>query len=182
MNNEKKISTKMVVEAGIMLALATVLSFVKMFKMPQGGSVTLASMFPILLFALRHGLGKGLTIGVLYGIIQFIIEPFMVSPVQFLLDYPLAFGALGLAGLYSDKIKENKKITTVLTGCFLGMFGRMICHVIAGVVYFKEYAGDQNPLLYSISYNGTYMLVELIITSIIIYLTWDKINQVAKSM
>lgn len=62
------------------------------------------------------------------------------------------------------------------------MFGRMICHVISGVVYFKEYAGDQNPLLYSISYNGTYMLVELIITSIIIYLTWDKINQVAKSM
>lgn len=174
---------RMIVEGGVMIALATVLSIITLYRMPQGGSVTPASMMPIMLFAMRWGAFKGILVGILYGIIQFIIDPFMVSPIQMLLDYPIAFGALGFAGIVRNSLKEGKgRIRLVITGCALGMILRTISHVISGVVFFKEYAGGMNPWLFSVQYNGSYMLVELIMTSVLIYFIWPTVEKAAPSV
>ncbi len=179
----KKTRLRMIVEGGIMIALASVLSMVRLYKMPQGGSVTAASMMPIMLFAMRWGVPKGVLVGTLYGILQFIFEPYMVSPIQMLLDYPIAFGVLGLAGIVRYSLKNNKqRVQWVVSGCALGMFLRTVSHVISGAIFFKEYAGVMNPWLYSIQYNASYMLVELVITSIIIYFIWQPIEKAAPAV
>ncbi len=166
------------VEGGIMIGLALVLSMIKVFKMPQGGSVTAGSMIPIMLFAMRWGTGNGLVVATLYGLLQFMVDPFMVSPIQFLLDYPLAFGALGLAGLAKDHMDHpNTRMKWVLGTSILAMSGRAIFHVLSGVVFFSEYAGTMNPWIYAIQYNGTYMAAELVISVILLNLIWNPINR-----
>lgn len=153
-----------IVETGIMIGLAVALSYVKIWKMPQGGSVTLGSMVPILLIAIRHGTGWGVTAGVLTGILQHLLEPGFYYPVQWLLDYPIAFGALGLAGLAQGRSR--------MAAAWLGplaLSGRFLAHVLAGVFFFAEFApAGQNVWVYSIIYNGTYMLPEVVISAVLL--------------
>lgn len=146
------------VEGGVLIGLALALSFVKLFQFPNGGSVTAGSMIPILIFAMRRGPLFGIGAGVVYGILQLVIEPFVVHPVQVLLDYPVAFGLLGLAGFFPNR---------PVIGTCLGIFGRFLAHFVSGVVFFASYAGDKSPWLYSMLYNGTYLLPELIFAVII---------------
>ena len=158
-----------IAEAGIIIALAFVLSMIKIFHLPMGGSVTAGSMIPILLLALRRGYKLGVIAAVLYGILQLIEGPYIVHPAQVLLDYPLAFGALGLAGLFSAGA-ENKNIYALL-GVTVGVAGRFVCHLLSGAIFFSEYAPEgMNPWFYSALYNGSYLLPELIISCVLIYL------------
>ncbi len=158
MRNEKLV---VLVEGALMVAVAFVLSFVKIYDLPQGGSVTLGSMVPILLFAARRGAGPGIMVGAVYGMLQFIIEPVFVHPAQLVFDYPLAFGALGLAGLFGEN---------VLKGAFAGVFGRFVSHFISGVIFFAEYAGEQNVYLYSATYQAGYLVPEFIISVLVLRL------------
>lgn len=153
-------NTKMLALGAVCMALSNVLSMIKLFDMPQGGSVTPASMLPLMLFAYVYGVGPGMTVGAVYGVMQFIIEPYFLSVPQMLLDYPIAFAMVGLAGLFSKN--ENRALGLSL-GVVLGSLGRFAAAVLSGVVFFAEYAGDQNPWVYSIGYNGAYMLPECII-------------------
>lgn len=153
-------STKMLALGAVCMALSNVLSMIKLFDMPQGGSVTPASMLPLMLFAYVYGVGPGMTVGAVYGVMQFIIEPYFLSVPQMLLDYPIAFAMVGLAGLFS---KNEKRALGLSLGVVLGSLGRFAAAVLSGVVFFAEYAGDQNPWVYSIGYNGAYMLPECII-------------------
>ena len=153
-------STRMLALGAVCMALSNVLSMIKLFDMPQGGSVTPASMLPLMLFAYVYGVGPGMTVGAVYGVMQFIIEPHFLSVPQMLLDYPIAFAMVGLAGLFSKN--ENRALGLSL-GVVLGSLGRFVAAVLSGVVFFAEYAGDQNPWVYSIGYNGAYMLPECII-------------------
>ena len=153
-------STKMLALGAVCMALSNVLSMIKLFDMPQGGSVTPASMLPLMLFAYVYGVGPGMTVGAVYGVMQFIIEPYFLSVPQMLLDYPIAFAMVGLAGLFSKN--ENRALGLSL-GVVLGSLGRFVAAVLSGVVFFAEYAGDQNPWVYSIGYNGAYVLPECII-------------------
>ena len=111
------------------IALATVLSFVTLYKMPQGGTITLASMLPIFLFSYAYGVGPGMLVGAAYGFVQFLQGGlYFVHPVELLLDYPLAFAMLGLAGLankFSDK-------WGMIPGIILGTFGRFVCAFLSG--------------------------------------------------
>ncbi|MGE5630717.1 MAG: energy-coupled thiamine transporter ThiT [Caulobacteraceae bacterium] len=160
-----KASTKMLAEAGAMIALAQGLSYVKIFEAPYGGSVTAGSMIPIILFSLRWGLKSGLIAGLVYGLLQFILGGTIYSfnPVSILFDYLIAFAALGLAGMFKNSLKG------VFAGTFLGVLGRFICHVISGVVVWASYApAGTSPLVYSVLYNGSYLLPELIITMVIV--------------
>ncbi|WP_202711275.1 energy-coupled thiamine transporter ThiT [Sporosalibacterium faouarense] len=173
-----------IVESGIMIALATVLSMVKIYHSPFGGSVTAGSMVPIMIIALRWGVGRGILAGAVYGIIQSIIDPYIVHPVQFVLDYPMAFGLLGLAGLgrqYMQKISAGsskiKEYALLSLGVVFAIFGRFASHVLAGVVFFKEFAGDQNVWAYSAIYNGTYLSPELIISIFVIIALWNPIKR-----
>jgi len=156
-----KVETKILAEAATSVALAYALSLIVPFRMPQGGSVTAVSMVPILWFALRRGSKMGVVEGIVYGLVRTLRQPFIVHPVQFLLDYPLAFGALGLAGLF-------KKYP--ILGVAVGIAGRFVCHFLSGVVFFATYApAGMNPAVYSAVYNGSYLMVELVFSIIVMY-------------
>lgn len=160
-----KFKTRMLTEAGAMIALAQALSYVKLFEAPYGGSVTAGSMIPIIVFSLRWGMKSGLLAGLVYGILQFILggEIYSYHIVSILFDYLVAFAVLGLAGLFKSNMKG------MFAGTFLGIFGRFICHVISGVVVWASYAPEgTSPLVYSILYNGSYLLPELVITLVIV--------------
>lgn len=162
-----------IAEAAIAIALAYVLSMVKIYHLPAGGSVTAGSMIPILFLALRRGYKLGLVTAVLYGVAQLIEGPYIVHPVQLVLDYPLAFGALGLAGFFASRV--GKTHFYAILGVIVGIIGRFVCHFLSGVIFFSEYAPEgMNPWTYSALYNGSYILGELIISVILIYLLVKK--------
>ncbi|MEA1975318.1 MAG: energy-coupled thiamine transporter ThiT [Bacillota bacterium] len=169
MRNE---NVKMIVEAGVMIALAYVLSLVKIWQAPMGGSVTAGSMIPIVLFALRWGYKKGVLIGVIYGIIQFMLGPkWSYHPVSILFDYLIAFGVLGFAGIFNGEIKKT------VFGVFVAIFLRYICHVISGVVVFASYAPEtMSPLVYSLIYNSQYLIPEFIITGLILSVLYKPLK------
>ena len=166
MKHKSMFTAREVSEMAIAIALSTVLSFIKVFQMPQGGSITAGSMIPIIYLALRNRPKVAFTGAVLYGVVQFMIEPFFVHPIQLLLDYPFAFGALGIATLI-------KKYPSV--GASIGIALRFICHFLSGIIFFGMYAPEGiNPLYYSAIYNGSYLLPELIVTAIFIYILSKK--------
>ena len=158
--------TKLLAEMAVAIALGTVLSFIKFSIWAQGGSITAGSMVPLFWFSFRRGAKLGITAGVIYGIVQFFVGPFFVHPVQLLLDYPIAFGALGLAGLFR---------THELMGVTVGIVGRFLAHFVSGVIFFATYAPDvylgvsigANAYAYSALYNGTYLFPELIISLVL---------------
>ena len=163
--NSKKMSAKQLTFCAVAMALALVTSFIKFASLPMGGSITLFSMFFICFIGYLYGPKIGIMTGVAYGILQLILGPYIYAPLQVLLDYPLAFGALGLAGFFS-----NKKFG-LTTGVIVGILGRYICHVISGYVFFASYAPEgMNPMIYTLGYNATYILPELIATVILVSL------------
>ncbi len=156
-----RIQTKIIAEVVVAVALAYVLNLIVIFRMPQGGSVTAVSMVPLLWLALRRGLKIGVFGGSVFGIVDMFPQPFIVHPVQFLLDYPLAFGALGLAGFFKSR---------PILGVIVGIAGRFISHFISGVIFFAMYApAGMHPAVYSAIYNGSYLVVELIFSVIVMY-------------
>jgi len=153
---------KVLAESAIFVAMATALSLIVVYTLPQGGSITAASMVPILWLALRRGPKVGIVAGVLYGFIQLALLPYVINPVQLLLDYPLAFGILGLAGLFQKY---------PVAGAAVGISGRFVMHFIAGVVYWAPIeASTLNPFVYSAVYNGSYLVPELVISGFVLYL------------
>lgn len=161
-----KFTTRMITLIGISMAASTVLQFITIIKLSQGGSVTAASMVPIILIALIYGSEVGILTGFLFGIINFIVSPFALHPVQVLFDYPLPFMAIGLVGYF-----RSLSIRGILIGVILAMFVRFACHFISGVVFFGSYAPEGTSVyLYSLLYNGSYMGMETIITFVVIAL------------
>lgn len=163
----KKFSAKQLAFSAMAIALATVASMIKLIHLPMGGSVTLLSMFFVTLIGYWYGLGAGLTTGVAYGILQLVIDPYIISVPQMLVDYVFAFGALGLAGLFW---KNKKKYGIIL--CYIaGILGRYIFAVISGWIFFGMYASDygfSSPVVYSMAYNGAYIFLEAGITIVIL--------------
>ena len=144
---------------GICIALATVTSMVKVFEFPTGGAITLCSMLFATLPGFLFGPVEGILSGIAYGILQFILEPFMLSPVQVILDYILAFGAFGASGFFSNK--KNGLIIGYLAACGL----RWFFSFLSGWVFWGEYAwSGWNPAAYSAVYNLIYIGAEALIT------------------
>ncbi|MHC1749257.1 MAG: energy-coupled thiamine transporter ThiT [Cellulosilyticaceae bacterium] len=159
------VNTKKIVYGGLCIALAFVLSYIRLWHMPQGGSITLASMLPLVLFAFIFGPMAGIVAGISYGFLQLFQDISVVHWAQLLLDYPLAFAMLGLAGIVPKKV-PSLQIRFGL-GIFIGMLGRTIMHTLSGAIFFAEYANGLNPWVYSLGYNISYMSVEFIITLIL---------------
>ena len=158
----KTFSTRTLSEIVVVIALSTVLSYIKIYHLPQGGSITAGSMVPLLWLSLRRGVKVGLFASIVYGIVQLLVEPFVYHPVQVLLDYPLAFGALGLAGFFTNY---------ALIGVAIGIFGRFVSHLLSGVIFFAEYAPEgMSPILYSAIYNGSYLIGELVVSAVLTYI------------
>ncbi|MDD2206587.1 MAG: energy-coupled thiamine transporter ThiT [Aminobacterium sp.] len=163
--------TKILVEGALVVAMTVAFSYIKLWRMPQGGSVTLENI-PLLIFALRHGLKYGFGAGTVAGIIQLLLGGYVVHPVQALLDYPLAFGVLGLAALIRKPL---------WAGLTLGTLARLVCHILSGVVFFASYAPEgTNVWLYSTVYNASYMIPNLALGIIITYLVWGRLNKIGQ--
>ena len=159
----KKIGAKQLAYCSMALALAVVCSQIKLFRLPTGGSITLFSMLFVVLIGYWYGPVVGLLAGVTYGLLRMILGPYIVSLPQMLVDYPLAFGALGISGFFSDK--KNG----LLIGYICAVLGRFFFAVLSGVIFFCMYAPEgMNPLLYSISYNGFYLCAEGLLTLILL--------------
>ncbi len=156
----KKLNAKQLAFSAMALTIAVLLSNVKLFKLPMGGSVTLCSMLFVTMIGAWFGLGAGLTGAIAYGLLQLIIDPYIISFPQLIVDYLLAFGALGLSGLF------YKKKNGILTGYLVGVAGRFAFSVLSGVIFFGMYAPEEfpNPFVYSAAYNGAYLAVEATIT------------------
>ena len=127
----KRFSVQVIAEIAMVVALSTALSFIKLYHLPQGGSITAGSMVSLLLLAFRRGPLIGLFSSTLYGLIQFMLEPYVVTPLQVTLDYPIAFAVLGLAGLFT---------TYPLVGVGVGIGGRFLAHLVSGAAFFAMYA------------------------------------------
>lgn len=146
-------------EAAVMAALSLILNFIIVFKMPQGGSITLGAMVPIMIVALRRGSSWGILTGILSGLLQFITTGQAAHPLSILLDYLLAYGVLGIAGFFKGSLPK------IALGMTLAIFLRFLFHLLSGATIFASYAPEgQNPWLYSLGYNASYMIFEWIIT------------------
>lgn len=147
------------------IALGTVLSNIKLFHFPYGGSVTLLSMLVVCLPGYFFGLGAGILTGIAYGVLQLLIDPYVLYPLQLVVDYLLAFGALGLSGLFSNARNG------LIKGYIVAVSGRYIFTVISGWIFFGIYAWEGwAPLPYSLAYNATYIFSEAAITIAILLL------------
>lgn len=137
------------------IAIAFVLSCIRLFRMPQGGSITPASMLPLVLFMVACGPLQGFVVGCAYGLLQLITDPYVIHPVQMLLDYPLASGAMilcCLAVLLPIDKRWQLPVAVLLAG-----IGNYIMAVLSGSIFFAEYAGEQNAWIYSLTYNISYL-------------------------
>lgn len=161
----KKMTVKQLAFCAVSIALGTVLSYIKVFSFPTGGSITLLSMLVICLPGYWFGLGAGIMTGVAYGVLQMLIDPYILYPMQLVMDYLLAFGALGLAGLFA------RRKGGLIPGYITGVIGRYVFAVLSGWIFFGMYAWEGwNPLLYSVVYNGIYIFAEAIVTIVILLL------------
>jgi len=159
-----KIETKILGETIVFIALAGVLYAIPFFQLPQGGRITLASMVPIFFIALRRGPKVGIVAGIAFGFVALVLDSFafVVNPIQVALDYPLAFGALGLAGFFRK---------SPILGVIVGVAGRFVCHFISGLVFFAMYApAGEAPAIYSAVYNGSFLSIELVMSAVIIFI------------
>jgi thiamine transporter len=149
--------------SALCIALATVLSQIRLYRMPQGGSVTAFSMLPIVLVGYWYGTKAGLTAGAVYGVLRLMLGAYVVHPVQFILDYPLAYAALGAFCLFKGK-RFGLQISYIA-----GAAGRFLCSFAAGVVFFAENLPEgQHAWAYSAVYQLTYLLPEVIVTLFVI--------------
>lgn len=177
--NRAHMQVKAMTEGAIMVAAAQILSYLKLYEFPQGGSITLA-MFPILFYAVRWGLGKGLLAGFAYGLLQLIFDGAYAWGWQsMLLDYLVAFTPLGLAGLFKGKSWG------IFPGTVVGCLGRFIVHFISGVTVYRIYEPTEipgfgvfdSPTIYSLVYNGCYMLPCTILALVIAALLFKPMKR-----
>lgn len=183
-NRKNRIGTaRRLTESALMIAFATVLSLVKLISLPAGGSVTAASMVPIILIAYRYGAAWGLFTGLVHGSLQLLLDPGVFSFVTgwkaavavVLLDYIFAFALIGLAGIWRRLLGNSRGAVAAggLTACLC----RYLCHVFSGATVWAGLSvPSEEALLYSFSYNATYMLPETIITLVVLFYLTESLD------
>lgn len=172
----KNSKTLMLVEGAVMIALATVLSLIKVYKLPWGGSITLLSMLPICVFSIKYGVAKGLFVSFAYALVQMLLDlaevlSWGLTPVTLIaciaLDYLLAYTVIGVAGIFREH-----KLPGWIGGTVIALVLRLAAHFLSGVLIWHSFGelwdgfSTENEFIYSILYNGSYMLPEIIFTVI----------------
>ena len=175
MNHNK---TRMIAEGGMAIAIAFVLNFIVLFHMPQGGSVKAASMVPLMFYAYRWGGKSGLTVSIVYGIVDFLLGfKYTIHYLSILLDYIVGYGIIGICGYFKD--------TTIglFSGSLLAMVLRWCSTVVSGAVDFASYAPEgQNPWIYSMIYNASYMIPNAIINIAVLMIVYKALKKGLKSV
>ncbi len=137
--------TLSLVYGALCVALSFILSYLRLFRMPQGGSLTIASMLPVALYSQWFGLKRGLLAGAALGFLELLQDAYIVHIFQLFLDYPLAFMCVGLAGLFPNNLP---------LGLVAGGLGRILCSTLSGAIFFAEFSPEgMNPWAYSLVYN-----------------------------
>lgn len=158
-------------ECGVAIALAVILSFVVLWRMPQGGSVSLV-MVPLFIVSYRHGAAWGVMSGAVYSLLALMIDGAIYHPLSVLLDYILAFGAVGVAGFFKTDLKG------IIVGTVLGVLGRFIFSFLSGWLLFASYAPEgQNAFVYSLVYQASYLVPELVLNILVMVLLFKKTNK-----
>ena len=166
-------STKIFAEIIVFSALSGILYTMRPFSLPYGGTVTLGSMIPVMWLSMRRGIRVGVISGLIFGVLALIIDMLLVgaaniivSSVQVFLEYPLAFGVLGLTGIF-----RRKSIGFVVVGAGIGVFLRFLLHYLVGVyiwVSVYEFPAEWGLYLWPAVYNGSFLIVEFIISAILL--------------
>lgn len=176
----KKENIKILTVSAIMVALSTVLSFLKVYELPLGGSITVLSMLPVCMIGLLFGVKSAILPCLLYGAIQMMVggvfgwgltPAILVGAIVF--DYLLAFGVLCFSGCF-----RKKGFWGIISGIVVACVLRFASHMVSGCIFFRSFDIFNNPFLYSLAYNGSYMLPELILTAlgaVILFRTLFKI-------
>lgn len=175
----EKNNTRFIVEGGVSIALSFVLSFVVLFKMPLGGSVTLASRLPIIIFAIRWGAKKGLLAAGILGLLNMVFGGYVIHPAQAILDYILSFSAIALAGLSFSK---NKSKYSYIPSIIISYLVSGAFNVISAFIFFNDMAtakaaGFNNFTLYAFAYNYSFLAADALILIIVFLLIFDRVKK-----
>jgi thiamine transporter len=168
-------ATMILVEGGISIALASILSLVRIYRMPQGGEVSLV-MIPLVLYALLRGPVPGFLAGLSFGLLHFLQTSYAIHPLQVLLDYPLAYAAAGIAGFASGRLNSTAAVVLSILGAFAGRF---IFHVLSGCLFIGFYLKNVpgKPFLYSAIYNGAYLVPDAILCIVVVMMVAPRVKK-----
>ncbi len=178
LGKNKKTDTKALATSAILVALGTALGYITLFKMPYGGSVTPFSLLAIVLAGYFLGVKNGVMVGMCVGLLNLLFNPYIIHPLQLLLDYPIAFGSLGLGAIFANKGKYS-----IFASYWFGLICRYLCAVLSGIIFFGSYAPEGfNAVGWSFFYNMTYLGAEGVITTILLFIpqirnTFDKLKE-----
>ena len=168
-NMHKQFDSKSISYAAICIAMSFALSYLRIVKMPQGGSITIASLLPLMIYSYMFGTRKGTFAGMIYGILQAFQDNYIIHPAQFLLDYPVAFACIGLAGMFAG-VKALEKMPQVqfALGAIVAGLARFLIHFLSGIFAFGAFAPEGTPVaLYSFTYQAGYVLPDIAIVIIV---------------
>ncbi|NLJ24909.1 MAG: energy-coupled thiamine transporter ThiT [Firmicutes bacterium] len=158
---KRRWDTRVMMEIAVAAALALILGMLRLYRMPYGGSITL-EMVPILVVSLRHGPKSGAWSGLILGLLKLLLDAYIIHPVQLVMDYPLPYAVLGIAGFFAHQ---------PLTGVIMASIARYVVHVLAGVIFWGSYApSGTSPWVYSLSYNASYLIPNAILAAVVIML------------
>ena len=182
--NKRGFDSKSIAYAAVCIAMSFALSYIAPIHMPQGGSVTIASLLPLMIYSYMFGTKKGVLAGAVYGLLQIIQDPWIIHPAQLLLDYPIAFAGIGLTGMFAHtkKLEKYPQVQLAL-GAIVGSVFRFAAHLLSGVFAFSEYAPDTNAWLYSLGYNASYVFADIAIAiaaGVIVFSSPAFVRQVRK--
>lgn len=181
---DKGFDTKSISYASVCIAMSFALSYLRIVKMPQGGSITIASLLPLMIYSYMFGTKKGLFAGMVYGLLQALQDPYIIHPAQFILDYPVAFACIGLSGIFAknEKLASLPQISFALGAILAGLM-RFAMHYLSGVFAFSAFAGGQNPYIYSLGYQAAYVFPDIAIAvavGILVFSSPSFIKQIIK--
>ena len=162
--DKKGFDSKSISYAAVCIALSFALSYISPIHMPQGGSVTIGSLVPLMIYSYMFGTKKGVFAGFVYGLLQIIQDPWLIHPAQMLLDYPIAFAAIGLSGMFAHikKLEKLPQLQIALGGIVASVL-RFAAHLFSGVFAFSYLAPDVDAWIYSLGYNATYVFPDIAI-------------------
>ncbi len=168
---------KRIAFGGICIATSFVLAFVKVSPVQSGGSVTLASFAPVLLYAFVYGPVEGFAVGLIHGLLNFIESPWILTPATFVLDYLLAFASIGIMGFFGKMHRKEKGATPLVLGCIAVFAARFFFHLVSGMIYFIENSvwvdfpawAMQNAFVYSFVYQCVYIPLDALIATTVLF-------------
>ena len=174
---KKRFDTKRVAFGGVCVSLSFALSILKFSPVQYGGSITIGSLVPILLYAYVYGFADGLLVGLIHGLLNFIEDPYILTPATFLLDYLLAFTGVAFAGLFSKMQLKPKRALPLLLGCGCAFATRFIFHFLSGAIFFFENAiwvefpawANANAFIYSFIYQCVYLPADCAIAMLVLF-------------